>query len=140
MINALIEAISIKLDAEFGNETHMEEIKQDLKEPCFLISCLNSTTELFFGKRYFRTNQFCIQYFPESADKQRECNGVAERLMWSLEYITLNGDLVRGTAMRYELVDGVLQFFVNYNCFIDRVKDEIMIETISTNNNVKEGK
>ena len=62
MINSIIEAISISLNEEFGDgyETHMEEIKQGLKEPCFFITCLNPTTELFLGKRYFRTNQFCI--------------------------------------------------------------------------------
>lgn len=139
MINSIIEAISINLDAEFGYETHMEEIKQDLVEPCFYISCLNPTTELFLGKRYFRQNQVVIQYFPESDNKQRECNVVAERLMWSLEYITLDGDLARGTAMKYEVIDGVLNFFVNYDCFVYRLEENTPMETIESNTNVKEG-
>jgi hypothetical protein len=29
-----------------------------------------------------------------------------------------NGDLIRGTEMRYEKIDGVLHFFVNYNMFL----------------------
>lgn len=140
MINSIIESISINLDAEFGYETHMEEIKQGLTEPCFFISCLNPTTELFFGKRYFRTNQFCIQYFPESDDNvQRECNDVAERLVWTLEYITLDGDLIRGTAMKYEVVDGVLHFFVNYDCFIYRIEEKTAMESMETDTKVKEG-
>ena len=91
MINAIIEAVSVSLNSEFGDgyEIHMEEIEQGLEEPCFFISCLNPSNDLFLGKRYFRTNPFCIQYFPESREKQRECNSVAERMYGCLEYVTL---------------------------------------------------
>lgn len=143
MINSIIEAISISLNEEFGDgyETHMEEIKQGLKEPCFFITCLNPTTELFLGKRYFRTNQFCIQYFPETNEKQRECNGVAERMLQCLEYITIYGEdkPIMGTKMKYEVVDGVLNFFVNYDCFIRKTEQQTAMETLQTSTDVKEG-
>lgn len=143
MINSIIEAISISLNEEFGDgyETHMEEIKQGLKEPCFFITCLNPTTELFLGKRYFRTNQFCIQYFPETNEKQRECNGVAERMLQCLEYITIYGEdkPIMGTKMKYEVVDGVLNFFVNYDCFIRKTEQQTPIESLQASTSVKEG-
>lgn len=143
MINSIIEAISISLNEEFGDgyETHMEEIKQGLKEPCFFITCLNPTTELFLGKRYFRTNQFCIQYFPETDEKQRECNGVAERMWQCLEYITIYGEdkPIMGTKMKYEVVDGVLNFFVNYDCFIRKIEQQTPMESLQASTNVKEG-
>ena len=141
MINSIIEAISISLNEEFGDgyETHMEEIKQGLKEPCFFITCLNPTTELFLGKRYFRTNQFCIQYFPETNEKQRECNGVAERMLQCLEYITIYGEdkPIMGTKMKYEVVDGVLNFFVNYDCFIRKTEQQTPMESLKASTNVK---
>lgn len=143
MINSIIEAISISLNEEFGDgyETHMEEIKQGLKEPCFFITCLNPTTELFLGKRYFRTNQFCIQYFPETNEKQRECNGVAERMLQCLEYITIYGEdkPIMGTKMKYEVVDGVLNFFVNYDFFTVKTEDQTPMETMTASTDVKEG-
>ena len=143
MINSIIEAISISLNEEFGDgyETHMEEIKQGLKEPCFFITCLNPTTEPFLGKRYFRTNQFCIQYFPETNEKQRECNGVAERMLQCLEYITIYGEdkPIMGTKMKYEVVDGVLNFFVNYDCFIRKTEQQTAMETLQASTDVKEG-
>nr|DAL71084.1 MAG TPA: tail completion protein [Caudoviricetes sp.]DAQ86761.1 MAG TPA: tail completion protein [Caudoviricetes sp.] len=143
MINSIIEAISISLNEEFGDgyETHMEEIKQGLKEPCFFITCLNPTTELFLGKRYFRTNQFCIQYFPETNEKQRECNGVAERMLQCLEYITIYGEdkPIMGTKMKYEVVDGVLNFFVNYDCFIRKTEQQTPMESLQASTSVKEG-
>lgn len=143
MINSIIEAISISLNEEFGDgyETHMEEIKQGLKEPCFFITCLNPTTELFLGKRYFRTNQFYIQYFPETNEKQRECNGVAERMLQCLEYITIYGEdkPIMGTKMKYEVVDGVLNFFVNYDCFIRKTEQQTPMESLQASTSVKEG-
>ena len=145
MINSILDAISITLDAEFNvsdgdaYEIHTEEIKQDLTEPCFFIACLNPTTKLFLGKRYFRSNSFCIQYFPESDKKQKECNAVAERMTWCLEVITMGDDPIRGTKMKYEVVDGVLQFFINYDCFVYRVEVTTPMEAMETSTNVKEG-
>lgn len=122
MINSIIEAISVALDGEFGDgyEIHMEEIRQGLKEPCFFIQCLNPTVEHFLGDKYFRTNQFCIQYFPETGEKRRECSAVAERMWRCLEYVTRDGGErpMRGTRKKYEVVDDVLHFFVNYDCFV----------------------
>lgn len=143
MINSIIEAISVALNEEFGEEyeMHMEEIKQDLKEPCFFISCLNPVTRLSLGKRYFRQNQFCIQYFPKTEDKQRECNETAERITWCLEYISVKGDLFRGTKMKAETIDGVLNFFVNYDCFVFRVEPEkTAMESYNLNSTVKESR
>lgn len=143
MINAIIEAVSVALNEEFGDghEIHMEEIKQDLKEPCFLISCINPTNELFLDRRYRRTNQFCIQYFSETEEAQRECNDAAERMMLCLEYITIYGDdrPIRGTNMKAKTVDGVLNFFVNYDCFVYRIRQQIPMEKLETETNVKEG-
>jgi len=139
VINSIIAAISIALNAEFDYENHMEEIKQDLAEPCFFIQCLNPTTELFLGKRYFRQNLFCIQYFPKGKDKQRECNEVAERMIWCLEYINVDGQKMRGTKMKHEVTGGVLNFFLNYDCFVYRVKTDEVMESLESATDVKEG-
>lgn len=141
MINSIIGAISISLNAEFGDdyEVHPEEIKQDLEEPCFFVFCLNPSTELFLGKRYFKTNNFCIQYFPATDDAQQECNDVAERMTWALEYITLDDGPIRGTNMRYEVVDDVLNFFVNYDYFMYRIEETMTMETMESGTKVKGG-
>ena len=86
MINSIIEAISIALNAEFGDDytTYTEEQEQGLKEPCFFISTLEPTHNLFRDRRYFRRQQFCIQFFPANRDRAKaECNDTAERL-WKL--------------------------------------------------------
>lgn len=143
MINSIIEAISVSLNRKFGDgyEIHMEEIEQGLEEPCFFIFCLDPTNNLFLGKRHFRTNPFCIQYFPESSEKQRECNDVAERMYECLEYVTPDGysKPVRGTKMKHEVVDGVLNFFVNYDCFTYRTEEQTAMGELYSDTDIKEG-
>lgn len=143
MINAVIEAVSVALNSEFGDgyEIHMEEIWQGLQEPCFFISCINLTNRLFLGNRYSRTNQFCIQYFPESSRKQRECNDIAERMCQCLEYITVSGadKPIRGTKMSYEVIDEVLNFFVNYDYFVSRKEQQEQMKQLERDTNVKGG-
>lgn len=116
MTNDVIHCISRALDKEFGYEIHMEEVKQDLVEPCFFITLLDSAAQIVVGKRYEKRNQICIQYFPESEQIQHECNEVAEMLTICLEYIEdEDGSFLHGTGMHYQVVDGILHFFVNYN-------------------------
>lgn len=139
MINAIINSISVALNAEFGEryKVYAEEVKQGLKEPCFFVFCINPTNELFLGKRYFRANQFCIQYFPSSGKAKRECNEVADKLFLCLELIDVDGDLVRGSKMHYEMVDGVLNFFLNYDLFVYRKEQIDLMETIEAETTVK---
>lgn len=117
MTNDVMSCISNALYKEFGYTNHMEEIKQDLKAPCFFITLLDSATQIVVGNRYEKRNQICIQYFPESEMKPKnECNDVAERLTSCLEYVEdENGGFLRGTDMHYQVTDGVLHFFVDYN-------------------------
>ena len=74
MINSIIEGISASLNAEFGDDytIYTENVEQGLKEPCFFISCINPTSRIFLGKRYFKTNQMCIHYFPADNDRKKE--------------------------------------------------------------------
>ena len=140
MLNTIMEAISVALDAEFGDgyETYIEEMSQDMDGHAFFIQCPNPTDRLFLGKRYFRQNQFCIQYFPLSEDdRNRECYEVLERMNLCLEYIDVDGPMM-GTKMNGKVVDGVLSFFVNYDCFVYRRGEAVpMMEEVSSETHVK---
>lgn len=138
MINALIDGISIQLNKVFGDkyETHAEGVEQGLEEPCFFIKVLNPNQEQIVGQRYFKNNPFDIHYFPEKDNE--ECYEVAEKLFEALEYITLlNGDLIRGTDMNYEIINEVLHFFVKFNMHVNKIKTpEDNMEFLKVNNNV----
>lgn len=139
MIDKIIDGICVAINDEFGDEyeIYTEEIKQGLKEPCFSVLCINPMIEQFLGKRYFRSNQFCIHYFPQTNEPRNENLSVIERLYNALENITIDGDLCRGTNMHAENVDDVLSFFVNYDMYVYRNKEETMMEDIKHNTTEK---
>lgn len=128
MINELIEDISVALNEAFGDgyEIYMEEIGQDLTEPCFFIQCLNPSNGLFRGRRYFGRYQFCIQYFPgDHSNRNRECYRMIDQLEGCLEYINTDDGLIRGTQMHGEVADGMLHYFVNYDCFTYKQEEDV---------------
>ena len=135
MINSLIESISISLNGEVGDGYNIdrEEVRQGLEEPCFFILCISPASRQIVGRRYLRENQFCIQYFPEERKGREACYEAADRLFLCLEWLSVDGDLVRGTKMRHEIVDGILHFFVNYDMFVYKgAQDGPVMETVSS--------
>jgi hypothetical protein len=139
MIQSIVDGISEKLNSAFGDEykIYTESVKQGLKEPCFFIQLVNPVNRRELGRRFFRENLFCIQYFPKSRDAPKsECYQMQDDLFIALEYITVDGDLQRGIRMRGEFVDGVLTFFINYNLYVMMTEEttpmEFLEKTITT--------
>lgn len=121
MINKILDAISQKLNAEFEDnyELYSENIKQDFKEPCFFIMCLNPSEQNFLANRYYRKYLFDIQYFPKSKKNlNSELYDIQERLFNCMEYVNIGNDLIRGKNRRGEIEDNTLHFFVNYDVFV----------------------
>ena len=114
MIKKIIDGICLALSSKFGEdrEIYTEAVNQGLEDGSFSVVCLNPTNTQFLGNRYFRTNQFCIHYFPKTNEPKSECLEVLEDLYDALEIIDVDGDLIRGTNMTNEMDDGVLHFFV----------------------------
>lgn len=140
MINELVAAISVAVNAEFGDDytIYGESVEQGLEEPCFFIRCINPTYCLYFDKRYFAENPFCIQYIPQDEScANEECNAVSERLFSCLEYIGGDECFIRGTKMHAEIVDGILNFFVNYDFFTVKKSELITMGELSESVSVK---
>ena len=139
MIKKIIDGICLALSSKFGEdrEIYTEAVNQGLEDGSFSVVCLNPTNTQFLGNRYFRTNQFCIHYFPKTNEPKSECLEVLEDLYDALEIIDVDGDLIRGTNMTNEMDDGVLHFFVNYDFFTIRKTDETLMEHLEHSSNVK---
>ena len=134
MIKKIIDGICLALSSCFGDECEIytEAVEQGFKDGSFSIVCINPTNSRFMGERYYRTNQFCIHYFPETNEQNNECLETLENLYDALEMIEVDGDLVRGTNMTSEIDEGVLHFFVNYDFFtIHKAKDETYMEYLN---------
>ena len=128
MINSIIDSISLAISNELNTESqykiYTENVEQGLVEPCFFIFCVNPIERLFRNNKYYREHQYCVQYFPKGPEKNSETNDMSENLFNLLELIDVAGDLYRGTNINAEIVDGVLNVFVNYNTFVYKVEVE----------------
>lgn len=124
-------AVSQKLDDLFGDEysIYTEEVKQGLNPPAFFIQFIEPTKRQVLDNRYFRTHPLDIVFFPvENGTELKQCENVSETLFDGMEYITVDGDICRGSKMHYEIVDKVLHFFVQYNMSVlkPKIPDEYM--------------
>lgn len=133
MLNEIIKGISMALNNAFGDgyKVYQNDVKQGLKEPCFLISVLKPELSPLIGRRFLMREPLDIHYFPANPRNHAEMITVAETMMEVLEVVTLpDGAPIRGTSMNYEIVDDVLHLFVNYNHIVIRSTEEITMETL----------
>ncbi len=120
MINRISDAISKKIYDTFGEEYSIYDstVNQNFDVRGFYIKPITPELIKDRGKLYRRINSFDIIYFPDESDDMGTIYAVGERLFNGLEYIMPENDVIfRGVEMRYEVTDGVLHFFVNYNRF-----------------------
>ena len=142
MINSIIDGIATKLYQEFGDSysIYKEKIPQGFQEPCFAILHLLSNSEAKVPDRYLRRNTFDIHFFPTPGqDEKNEMYRVGECLLLALEYINCLDNLIRGTKMRYEIVDDVLHFFISYDLFVKPIRDEegVYMDELNSNHTVE---
>jgi len=140
MVSDIIDAISVALNKEFGDgyRIYSEEVPQGAIEPYFFIKAVDPSQTQIRGPRYRRDTLFDIHFFPEQDYSYSEMHAVSEHLFFLLEFIPLlDGDLIHGTHMRYETVDGVLHFFVQYNMIIRRVEEKEQMEEMDVQTALK---
>ena len=142
MLNDIITGIAKALGNTFGSEYRVYEndVKQGLTEPCFFIATLKPEQTPLLGDRAIWRNPLDIHYIPKDGGTNEELYNVAEYLMYGLRYITTpKGDTLRGTSISYEVVDGVLHFFVNYNVVVNIPKELPTMETLTVDAKTKKG-
>ena len=142
MLNDIITAIAIGLNAEFGDgyKTYTKNVTQGLEEPCFFVQVVRAALTPRLGSRYHNENAFVIQYFPQTDGDNDELHDVAGRMITALGFVTmLNGDILRGTGINFETIDGVLNFFVHYNHHTIMLSDEEKMEDLDHETGIQGG-
>ena len=142
MLNEIITGISQQLNTAFGDgyEIYKNDVEQGLNEPCFFISVIKPELSPLLGSRGIWRNPFDIHYFPKRAGSNAELFDVAEKLIYALEFIPMPDGLpLRGTGMSYDIIDGVLHFYVNFNMIVNQPREENPMETLTTNVGTKKG-
>lgn len=141
MVNKIIGAISVKLNRTFGDgyKIYDKSVKQGFKEPCFFIYALNPSETKLTGNRYSLQNPFDIHYFPAKEGDNTDMHDTGSKMFDVLETVAFeNGVLIRGTQPHYEIVDGVLHFFIDYNTIINKETfTEAPMDTVTVTNGLK---
>lgn len=123
---------------------YKELVKQNLIEPCFFVECVVPKRTQFLNNRYLRQHSICVRYFPSSVDFRFECNLVFEQLQLALEYIFVDGNLVRGNNISCKFTDAktlnsefshtVMKVFVDFDFFTYEFDDEFeLMDSITKN-------
>lgn len=132
MVNDIVTGITVQLNKKFGDskKIYTSNVEQGLEQPCFFVKLLTAINTPLIGKRKKRDYPFDIHYFPSDETDNEEMMAVGDCLMEVLEYIVmLDGDMLRGKDLEYEIRDGVLHFSVTYSCILnDITKGETMKE------------
>lgn len=135
LITNIIVGIAKTLFQTFGSKyrVYVENVEQGFTEPCFSIQHLLAMNEPKIPVQYLRRYSFNVHYFPkDKLHANDEMHEVARQLFLILEYIFVfykDGEneldySIKASKMSYEIQEGHLHFFVDYNLFVKKQQDE----------------
>lgn len=139
-IGAITSAVSTAVYNAFGDgyEIYTDRVTQGLHEPCFLVSCLSGTRGIDLGRRYARTAQFSVQYFPKIEGDSAENNSAFEKLLEALEAIEADGCLLHGKDITGTPHDGMLTVTASYDGFVLHEEEQTEMQSVTTQTSAKE--
>lgn len=137
--NAVIKAISKNIYKTTHYPVYINHQPQNIVFPSFCITC-DGEQEQKLNERYYRSDTYYIKFFQSECevaidyDKMRD---VAEQLYFTLEYITVDGSLIRGTNMSERIIDDVLEFKVDYCYFLLKQEKKDVMKHLEIDERVK---
>lgn len=139
-IGAITSAVSTAVYNAFGDgyEIYTDKVTQGLREPCFLIRCLNGAKNVDLGRRYKRETQISVQYFPKAEGDCAEIADALERLLEALDTIEADGCLLHGRDIAGTPHDGMLTVTAIYDGFVLREEALPDMDSLTTQTNAKE--
>ncbi len=141
MVADIVNGITMTLGSAYeGYDIYTKDVEQGIETPCFFVQLLKASKRPLIGQRHIRDYPFDIQYFPEHDGDNEEMMDVGDALEECLADITLqNGDMIHGNDMSYEIVDGVLHFFVTCSVIMMEVKQEESMDKYGLTVEVRNG-
>lgn len=140
--DAIKSAVARRLATLFeGITVYKEKVNQHLKYPHFFILQINLSREKDLAPFNWLNYQLNIRYRPNKSfdSKYSELDQIGLDMMNGLEKIEVEGTPLRPTDMSYQIVDDVLQFFINFRMRVKKEKEErAVMEELSNSANIKE--
>ena len=121
IIDGIIKAIRTKYDKSY--RIYTDSVEQGLQEPCFFIVPVSPSAHREISNRYKRFYPFMITYFPSTDELNTECNDVCDTLLEIMHDIDTDIGVIHAfDAPSGQIVDGNLQFEVQYQLFANKVE------------------
>ena len=118
MVTSVVNAVTKQLGTTFGTtyRYYAEDIEQGVEKPCFHVAPRITLQRSKSPVLYDRTIPIVVHYFSGSLNNLRnDCYSMGEQIVECLEYLPFKGTLLRGEDISYQMVDDVLQVFINYS-------------------------
>lgn len=141
-------AISFKIKNSFATSDsyptiYKEQIVEGMDKPCFFVGILDVSQTKGLGDKHDRTYMMQVRYHVETGqtDLYEQLDQIGNELLDVLRYISIPFDsdkpqLLRGTNLSYNIVDGVLQVFVTYTVNIQTLTSRLPIMEQLTINDI----
>lgn len=137
----LIDGVVGAISEEFGTDypIRTENNEQGFNGPCFYVKCIRPTQNRFFWRRFLRTWQMAVYYFPAERilagdyEPNTERNEVAERLFECLEMFPVGDARVMTTGKEATESDGALVMTFNVEMYVTKADNTELMRTQTTN-------
>ena len=142
MVLNIIAAISAKIDMEFGESytIYTEPVEQGFTKPCFFILNLSEAVKNYIGGRYFISYRFQITCYPTDQEPNTQLSDISGRLHQILEFLVVEGRLLRGAEITSKTQNNQLVFEISYGMFEVKQEEEVFMEDIEVESKTTTGR
>ncbi len=139
-IQTIIYGIAAKLEELFEFEIYIEEVEQHMETPCFFITLLNAMIESGLTKSSTESLFLDVQYFNDLKSKSKNLDflEVQQRLLREMEYISVEGKIIKLNNRKTQKVNDILHYFFDVDIRFMAIKAETKMKTLEKEGGINE--
>lgn len=133
----IIDGLSLWLNNLFGDgyEIYDTNVEQGLKEPCFLITAHNVTSDRFLNRRERRVIPITVQFFAVKDNNEKPAlRNTADKIMDNIHIIELeSGFSVLVNSKEYNITDDILNINLTFGMMMNAKYQKDCFENLNVN-------
>lgn len=133
----IIDGLSLWLNNLFGDnyEIYDTKVEQGLKEPCFLITAHNVTSDRFLNRRERRVIPITVQFFAVKDNNEKPAlRNTADKIMDNIHIIELeSGCSVLVNSKEYNITDDILNINLTFGMMMNAKYQKDCFENLNVN-------
>ena len=116
-----------------------DEVPQGFLQPAFFVLATGAAAAKETGRRRRLGADFKVQYFPaEGLSRNEEMYDAGDALIELFEYVDTEDGALRPKGAKYEIADGVLNFYISFKWFaLEDEEDETVLAAIGVTGELK---